>query len=116
VDIKTIHVWLEHVSLTTNVYGEIDLEMKAKALAKCQVTEPARGNRRWREDPKSLGRARQIRLSSREIYEMYDQVRRIEPVVSGSQAAAARELAIEITEMTESATNELSRELGRQQE
>ena len=39
----------------------------------------------------------------------------IQPVVSGSQAAAALELAIEITEMTKSATNELSRELGRQQ-
>jgi predicted dehydrogenase len=39
----------------------------------------------------------------------------IQPVVSGSQAAAALELAIEITEMTKSATSELSRELGRQQ-
>jgi len=39
-----------------------------------------------------------------------------QPVVSGSQAAAALELAIEITEMTKSATSELSRELGRQQE
>jgi predicted dehydrogenase len=38
----------------------------------------------------------------------------IQPVVSGSQAAAALELAIEITEMTKSATSELSRELGRQ--
>ena len=40
----------------------------------------------------------------------------IQPVVSGSQAAAALELAIEITEMTKSATSVLSRELGRQQE
>jgi len=39
----------------------------------------------------------------------------IQPVVSGSQAAAALELAIEITEMTKSATSELSRELGRQE-
>lgn len=38
----------------------------------------------------------------------------IQPLVSGSQAAAALELAIEITEMTKSATSELSRELGRQ--
>jgi predicted dehydrogenase len=37
----------------------------------------------------------------------------IQPVVSGSQAAAALELAIEITEMTKSTTSELSRELGR---
>jgi predicted dehydrogenase len=39
----------------------------------------------------------------------------IQPVVSGSQAAAALELAIEITEMTKSAASDLSRELGRQQ-
>ena len=36
VDINTIRAWLGHVSLdTTNIYAEIDLEMKAKALAKC---------------------------------------------------------------------------------
>jgi integrase/recombinase XerD len=50
-----IRSWLGHVSLnTTNVYAEIDLEMKAKALAKCQVAEPAKGNRRWREDPELM--------------------------------------------------------------
>jgi len=38
----------------------------------------------------------------------------IQPVVSGSQAAAALELPIEITGITKSATDELSRELGRQ--
>jgi predicted dehydrogenase len=38
---------------------------------------------------------------------------RIQPVVSGSEAAAALELAIEITEITKSATGELTRELGR---
>ena len=38
----------------------------------------------------------------------------IQPVVSGSQAAAALELAIEITGITKSATDELSRELGQQ--
>jgi integrase/recombinase XerD len=55
VDINTIRAWLGHVSLnTTNVYAEIDLEMKAKALAKCQVAEPAKGTRRWREDPKLM--------------------------------------------------------------
>jgi predicted dehydrogenase len=37
----------------------------------------------------------------------------IQPVVSGSQATAALELAIEITEIIKSATDELSRELGR---
>jgi predicted dehydrogenase len=38
----------------------------------------------------------------------------IQPVVSGSQAAAALELAIEITELANSAASDLSRELGRQ--
>jgi integrase/recombinase XerD len=38
VDINTIRAWLGHVSInTTNVYAEIDLEMKAKALAMCEV-------------------------------------------------------------------------------
>jgi site-specific recombinase XerD len=38
VDINTIRAWLGHVSLqTTHIYAESDLEMKAKALAKCQV-------------------------------------------------------------------------------
>ena len=40
VDINTIRAWLGHVSLsTTNVYAEVDLEMKAKALANCEVEE-----------------------------------------------------------------------------
>ena len=39
VDINTIRGWLGHVSVdTTNIYAEIDLEMKAKALAKCALT------------------------------------------------------------------------------
>jgi len=34
VDINTIRAWLGHVSLdTTHIYAEVDLEMKAKALA-----------------------------------------------------------------------------------
>ena len=38
VDINTIRAWLGHVSLdTTNIYAEVDLEMKAKALAHCEV-------------------------------------------------------------------------------
>ncbi len=40
----------EHVSLnTTNIYAEIDLEMKAKALAHCEVSE-TKPVKRWRED------------------------------------------------------------------
>lgn len=39
VDINTIRAWLGHVSLeTTNRYAEVDLEMKAQALATCAVT------------------------------------------------------------------------------
>lgn len=50
VDINTIRAWLGHVSIdTTNVYAETDLEMKAKALACCEVKETRR-TKRWRED------------------------------------------------------------------
>jgi integrase/recombinase XerD len=52
VDINTVRAWLGHVSLdTTNIYAEIDLEMKAKALAKCKVTDASVPQRRWRDDP-----------------------------------------------------------------
>lgn len=38
VDINTIRAWLGHVSLdTTNIYAEVDMDMKAKALARCEV-------------------------------------------------------------------------------
>jgi integrase/recombinase XerD len=50
VDINTIRAWLGHVSLeTTNVYAEVDLEMKAKALANCEVKKEKR-RKPWRED------------------------------------------------------------------
>jgi len=40
VDINTIRAWLGHVSLeTTNRYAEVDLEMKAKALAACAIND-----------------------------------------------------------------------------
>lgn len=43
VDINTIRAWLGHVSLeTTNRYAEVDLEMKAKALETCAVTNSDR--------------------------------------------------------------------------
>jgi site-specific recombinase XerD len=52
VDINTIRGWLGHVSLsTTNIYAEIDLEMKAKALGKCEVTEESRQQKHWRDQP-----------------------------------------------------------------
>ena len=50
VDINTIRAWLGHVSLeTTNIYAEVDLEMKAKALANCEVKE-TKSKKPWRED------------------------------------------------------------------
>jgi hypothetical protein len=50
VDINTIRAWLGHVSLsTTNVYAEVDLEMKAKALANCKVEERTNGHS-WKQD------------------------------------------------------------------
>jgi integrase/recombinase XerD len=53
VDINTIRSWLGHVSLpTTNLYAEVDLEMKAKALATCTIEAGGRrGRKPWRDDP-----------------------------------------------------------------
>lgn len=50
VDINTIRAWLGHVSLaTTNVYAEVDLESKARALDHCKVG-PEGNHAPWRED------------------------------------------------------------------
>jgi integrase/recombinase XerD len=50
VDINTIRAWLGHVCLsTTNIYAEVDLEMKAKALANCEVKD-AKPQKPWRQD------------------------------------------------------------------
>jgi site-specific recombinase XerD len=50
VDINTIRAWLGHASLTTtNIYAEVDMEMKARALATCQAGEP-NPVRAWKED------------------------------------------------------------------
>lgn len=50
VDINTIRAWLGHVSInTTNIYAEIDLEMKAKSLALCEVRK-TRTKGHWRDD------------------------------------------------------------------
>ncbi len=40
VDINTIRAWLGHVSLdTTHVYADVDMEMKAKALARVDISD-----------------------------------------------------------------------------
>jgi site-specific recombinase XerD len=50
VDINTIRGWLGHVSLdTTNIYAEIDLETKARALAACAIKETSRHQTPWRQ-------------------------------------------------------------------
>jgi len=51
VDINTIRGWLGHVSLdTTNIYAEIDLEMKANALARCEIGHgETAAVKRWHE-------------------------------------------------------------------
>ena len=50
VDLNTIRAWLGHASLdTTNIYAEIDLEMKAKAMALCDAAE-AGPDRPWKKN------------------------------------------------------------------
>jgi integrase/recombinase XerD len=52
VDINTIRGWLGHVSLdTTNIYAEIDLETKARALDACAISGGARSGKPWRKQP-----------------------------------------------------------------
>ncbi|WP_240975415.1 hypothetical protein [Paraburkholderia aromaticivorans] len=44
--------WLGHVSLnTTNIYAEIDLETKARALATCAPADSGKSRKPWREQP-----------------------------------------------------------------
>lgn len=51
VDINTIRAWLGHVSLdTTNIYAEVDLEMKTKALANCDISSEV-AKKHWRRGP-----------------------------------------------------------------
>ncbi|WP_419167404.1 tyrosine-type recombinase/integrase [Candidatus Palauibacter sp.] len=48
IDLNTIRAWLGHASLdTTNIHAEIDLEMKAKAMALCDAAQPG-SDRPWR--------------------------------------------------------------------
>jgi integrase/recombinase XerD len=50
VDINTVRAWLGHVSIsTTNIYAEIDLTLKARAVALCEVGQP-QPSRSWKED------------------------------------------------------------------
>ena len=70
VDINTIRAWLGHVSIdTTNIYAEADLEMKAKALATCEVKETKR-SRRWKDKglmTKAVGQSDRIGASEQKF-------------------------------------------------
>jgi len=60
IDINTIRSWLGHVSVdTTNIYAEIDLQTKARALAQCEITKTT-SRRRWREDPDLMAFLRRL--------------------------------------------------------
>lgn len=57
VDINTIRAWLGHVSInTTNIYAEVNLEMKAQALNSCAIKQEKIGKQkpkkssRWSDD------------------------------------------------------------------
>lgn len=61
VDINTVRAFLGHASLnTTNIYAEIDLETKAQALAKCDVTDGHKTRKRWAEDPELMAFLRSL--------------------------------------------------------
>ena len=50
IDINTIRAWLGHVSInTTNIYAEINIKMKAKALACCEIVKDKEVSH-WRDD------------------------------------------------------------------
>jgi len=52
VDINTIRGWLGHASInTTNVYAEVDLDAKAKALAACSSGTARRSPLPWKPAP-----------------------------------------------------------------
>ena len=60
VDINTIRAWLGHVRLeTTNVYAEIDLETKARAIASCESPAPA-DRTPWSEDKGTMAFLRSL--------------------------------------------------------
>ena len=55
VDINTIRAWLGHVSVnTTNIYAEVNLEMKARALQSCSPEESTKENIKWENDENLL--------------------------------------------------------------
>ena len=61
VDINTIRAWLGHVSLdTTHIYAEVDLEMKAKALASVDISGLPTASRRTTTLPSLMAFLKQL--------------------------------------------------------
>ena len=57
VDINTIRVWLGHTSVeTTNIYAEVNMEMKAKALKECEIESLSDTGEEpnWADDDKTM--------------------------------------------------------------
>ena len=51
VDLNTIRAWLGHVSLdTTNIYAQIDLQMKTKAMELCELAMPNSSPNSWKQN------------------------------------------------------------------
>lgn len=54
-DINTVRNWLGHVSIdTTNIYAEISMDQKMKALKKCESPNVKNPNRKWGDDKKLM--------------------------------------------------------------
>ena len=50
-DINTIRAWLGHVSVnTTNIYAEVNAQMKAKALKSCEIKQKGKPQKSWKTD------------------------------------------------------------------
>lgn len=61
VDINTIRAWLGHVSIdTTNIYAEVDLEMKAKALAHCEIPGSMPSRKLWHKNQATMAFLRNL--------------------------------------------------------
>ena len=55
VDINTIRAWLGHVSInTTNIYADVNMEMKAKALSNCEIEKKHKVKSHWKDDKKLM--------------------------------------------------------------
>ena len=55
VDINTIRAWLDHISVnTTNVYAEINIQMKANALKTCEIESKGKYQKHWKSNKKLM--------------------------------------------------------------